>query len=484
MKERLLLFPTISALTLTISIIFFIPWLAFFALVPLLMALENSDTIQTILKTIVFSLIFSLFISVWMLTSTSQTNEYAQFGFGEIFALIILYTLLTPCIFLIWNKLTNSVFSIKTIIILASLLTISEYIYDSIFNTLPWYSFHFGNPLIGSVYTVQLAEIGGIYILTFFVILINCLITYTIKQQNKLGITSLIVGVFFVTNFLLYNFRSVITTPKVNADLASSGIDPKLKWDDNTIIKFTNYDPAYLAYQLNDPTSTNVESKKQNPTEKSVNFAVIPDQDENTIGSNYETDSKSIFINAGLKEEKKSLPKYDLMLPYEMGRLKITSKGIIGIFNFNGDTNSSITANLVNKGAEFLISINTNDLIKHYYTISQYFFYNRLIAVENRRDIAVKSNMTYLGKTSANGENFILDKSTKTLNTTPDLTNRHEITIYSQYPNVFIYFCELLFIVAVSAFFKNTRKRNLKVKAKAKAKKEKQFQVFDRFMAS
>ncbi|TKB96769.1 hypothetical protein [Pedobacter cryophilus] len=468
MKQRFLIYPAISAIAIVISIFFFLPWLALIAFVPLLLALENTNHKQTLATAGIFSSVLGSFILSWMLLSNIPSVDNLLYSFLGMLLSVTYFIIAITVVFLIWNRLTKSIFSCKSILILATLFTLFEFIYDQLFNTLPWYSFHFGNPLIGSIYTIQLAEIGGIYILTFSVLLINGFAAYGIKQHKQLGVASMVIGLFFTANFLLYNIRSVKATP--NTEVKINILTPNIKQAVNTrnTIELMPTDLTNWTQALN----------HQENNYKIINSAYIVNPIETVSDINVNVYLKIIEEEEETQSEiKNQQPNHSFIVkPENKSNLTETNKDIDGIFIFNEAIIAPTAAQLVQAGAPFLVSINNDNWLKDAYITRLFFYYNSLRAVENRRDIAIKSNFGYTGKASSNGETHLINNQNTSVPTPITIIKNSETTLYSQYPFAFILFCKLLFVVVA---FLILIKSGLKFKSLKKLKEQPVFEVFE-----
>ncbi len=126
-----------------------------------------------------------------------------------------------------------------------------------------------------------------------------------------------------------------------------------------------------------------------------------------------------------------------------------TDKGKIGIYICNEATIAKTATNLTKAGAGFLVNISNDGWFKDTYITTQHFYYNRLRAVENRRDVVVNSNCGYSGKTTANGEIEKFDKSVFPAIHQVIIYRNQSSTLYTNYPNAFIAFISLLFLTLI-----------------------------------
>lgn len=479
MRFQTIVLPVLSSLALTLSVFFCLPILGMVCMVPLLFSLQSIPKKQYFQQALIFSSVYSLFLFFWMLSSSTQFTGNIGYGIFGLFFSVLLFTLLFTGVFLIWRKLCKAVLNWQNIIFLAGLFVLMEVICDYVFKTLPWYSHHFGNPLIGSVYTIQLAEIGGVYILTFIVFILNGGIAYNLKEKRQFK-TVAIMGVFFLcTNSLIFNLRTEQKSPEneIKINLLNANVSPVTDWESqgNEIV------PKIIALSKQNKVSSvadfNVWTESVVPWTYRENDAFINSvlmnargsQIINLIGMNTDYKNNVIFNSVYAIKDQTVLGRYDKTYPltfmerpfknnstiqfanngYQVkagSALKpiATEKGKIGVYICNEATIATAVAELVRKGAVFLVNVSNDGWFKNTYIARQHFYYNRLRAVENRRDIAINSNCGYSGKTSANGNILMIEQSNVPTFNQITLNKTTAKTIYSYYPNAFILIITLL----------------------------------------
>ncbi len=490
MHYKVILYPVLSALAITISVFYCVPYLGLVSLVPLLYSIDNSSIKQHIIQTAIFSLVYTIFLFIWMLSSSTQFTGSILYGIAGLIISVLLFTVLFVGTFFIWRKLSNGVINWITITILASLFVLLEFLCDIILKTLPWYSFHFGNPLIGSVFTVQLAEVGGIYILTFFLFLINGGVAYTLKDKKQFKLLSIILLLFFGSNILLYNLRSnnALEKKEITINLINGNIPSNTDWEleGNTVV------PQLISLSKQSADSPiadfNVWTESVVPWtyQKNDDFlnAILNNSSDtktiNLIGLNTNYDAHTVLNTVyAIKSNGVVIGKYDKVNPlifmerplsaylatqfanngYQVKSglsLKpiVTEKGKIGVYICNEATIAPVVNELVKNGAEYLVNISNDGWFKNTYIARQHFYYNRLRAVENRRDVAINSNCGYSGKVSANGDIIKINQSNFPSINYIYLTKNTCETFYTLYPNTFILI--IIFLTTTIILFKKS----------------------------
>ncbi len=104
---------------------------------------------------------------------------------------------------------------------------------------MPWFGFHAGNALLDNLYAIQPAELGGIFLLSFCVVLVNYILAGLIvrKQWKLLWLPVALVLVILATGYgLLYRFQQQegkLSGRPVSVAILCENAAPDIKWDKN-----------------------------------------------------------------------------------------------------------------------------------------------------------------------------------------------------------------------------------------------------------
>ncbi len=475
MKFSTVMLPVLSSLAMMLSLFFCLPFLGMVSMVPLLFSLHNCTFKVYIKQLLIFSLVYTGFLFFWMISSSAQFTGNVIYGLiGMVFS-VLLFTLLYSGVFLVWRKLCSAVLSWPNIILLAGLFVLMEWVGDYVFDIHPWYSSqHFGSPLIGSVYTIQLSEIGGVYLLTFFMLIINGGIAYSLKEKRQFKIVTIIIIFFFSTNVLFFHLRTERNSPEneIKINLLNANVSPLTNWEleGNEIV------PEIISLsrqkEISSTADFNVWTESVVPWNYQVNDdfvnEVLTNASEgeiiNLIGMNTEYEPNVVYNSAYvISGNKTMLGRYDKVNPLALmerpfknnATIQVannddyvkpgakykpiaTKKGYVGIYICNEATIAAAVTQLVKNGADFLVNVSNDGWFKDTHIPLRHFYYNRLRAVENRRDIAVNSNLGYSGKVISSGEVLIIEQSdTPTFNQIT-VNKSNTKTIYNNYPHAFV----------------------------------------------
>ncbi len=467
MLKRIIL-PILSALITIIALFHLLPWLAVISLVPLLYTFKNASIADAIKSTMFFSISLGLCLFSWIPASAGIFN--GQWLSGVL--MLIVFTLTLSIYFLLlfssYRYLEKPDAIVKNALLLGAAVVVLDYIKDALFSTMPWFDFHFGNALAGSNYTIQLAELGGVYLLSFFVVFANVIIAATLTQNFPVKWAVVTLAVFIAVNVGLYHYRSNEQEGKeIKLNLLTENIDPRVKWEveGNQLVNGLLKLSKKAASQ---PAAINVW------TETVIPWTYLPDDDfVNTIlqdcrennaltllGINTSANDHEVFDSAYLLTPKGNvLGRYDKNYPllvvesnvkgtgeafnHDRGTSVAEGKtaaaiasplGKIGVYICNEASVPKISSALVASGADYLVNISNDGWFADTYLSKQHFYYNRLRAVESRRYVVANSNMGYSGVASANGD-IDLHIPTKESKLTQVLVYKQNTkTLYSLFP--------------------------------------------------
>lgn len=463
-----ILFPIVSGLLTVVALFNLLPWLAIAALVPLLYVLKKASFAETLKCTTFFSLSFGLALFSWIPSSAALFNGQKISGILVLLVFTLVLSIYFLLIFGLYKYLEKSGTALKNAMLLGALVVVFDYLKDALFGTMPWFDFHFGNALAGSVYTVQSAELGGVYILSFFTVFINVLIVGAIQDYLSLKWLFAALVLFIGTNIGLYSYRSNEKEgQEIKINLLTENIDPRTKWEEkgNEVVRQLL---ALSAKSAQYPATINVW------TETVVPWSYLPNDDfvkailqhaeqNNTttvLGISTQAVANAVFDSAYLLTAKgKVLGRYDKHYPLAIieSRLKgmdaalnqsrgtavkpgkaataiPAPQGKIGIYICNEASLPKVASELTSSGADFLINISNDGWFANSFIPKQHFYYNRLRAVETRRYVVVNSNMGYKGTAAANGDIDIHIPSEESELTQVAIWKQSSSTLYGVFP--------------------------------------------------
>jgi apolipoprotein N-acyltransferase len=340
-----------------------------------------------------------------------------------------------------WSLLHNA-------LLMACLWVLFEWTRSELFSALPWLSFSAGITVSRSLYLVQLAAIGGPWMLSFMILLVAFFTGHAFRAKKwKLLIVPLaLVLLQFACGAVLYTVTSGRTTgnkPGFTAALVQPALSPETVWDDE-----------HAGELVNHLFSLNAEAMRGKPdlvvwTETVVPWTYAPDDDfleeiqkmtrpvgtYTLIGMNSTPDDRSeVLLNsvhlldpAGnrtafydkqdlltLVEKPLFTEDGDLILPFlatsgmnmrsgSHSAPVTTPWGKAGVLLCNESTSPSQAMKRAELHATFLVNIGNDNWFADSYIALQHFYNCRLRAVETRKDVLINNNMGFSGLVRADG---------------------------------------------------------------------------------
>ena len=213
--------PIVSAILLVLVYPRFnLEFLAWFALVPLFVALENQNLRERLFTGFIFGLVFFSAILYWLLRVTVP---------GTI-VLILLMSLISA-IFVLLYRPSFSV-NLFSIVVVPAAWVVTEYLRAHLFTGFPWallgYSQYLNLPII------QISDITGAYGVSFMIVMINFCI-YALIRRLPSRRTYAVVALVLLAGTFFYGYsrlkQKYADTPLAVA-VVQGNIPQQLKWDD------------------------------------------------------------------------------------------------------------------------------------------------------------------------------------------------------------------------------------------------------------
>ncbi|MCW3787607.1 apolipoprotein N-acyltransferase [Plebeiibacterium sediminum] len=386
----------------------------------------------------------------WIVSLIKQyTNSESQLGYLIIplISLIQGIKLLLPTIFL--NYLSkkyktkkNSAFLI--LIATSSFFVLIDWCFSCIFESLPWLLYNPAYIESTNLYFSQIAEIGGIWLMSFFIICLNLLLSFAFLKKSRtyfLFYSGLLLFIHLY-GFVRLNLLTKKGTNNIRVALVCDNSNPTLRWKEENVNKY-----VHLLLNLNQ------KALKQHPdiiiwNEGVIPWSYQPDDDfleeiikqttsNNcdylisyfTLKNSFSYNSAYLFNSKGEvhgRYDKQILlgglekPIFDyqpLQFSFFSGSsnsnviegnsvLPIRSEncGLFGTMICNESLVDRIANKLaINKIGFFTLLANDN-WFTNTYLIKQHLYCTRLRAIENRKPIIVNANCGYSGLINAKGE--------------------------------------------------------------------------------
>ena len=234
LKSSVFYKPALAAVLLGLSRLpLHLGFLVFFGLIPLFSFFEENRKNKDLVKAaIIFSSLYTVICMHWISLATTP-------GFLGMFIVIGLYfSILFYLIGNIWKALPK----VKYIAFLCFWLSF-EFLQNFGEFRFPW--FNIGYSLSDYLPFIQIAEIGGIYLLSALIILVNILIS-ELKNKFKINFIFLVVIVLLWAGFGFVRLRTIkLEKTSTNISIVQVSIPQDLKWEkaylDTTLQLYQKY---------------------------------------------------------------------------------------------------------------------------------------------------------------------------------------------------------------------------------------------------
>ena len=378
----------------------------------------------------------------------------------------------------------------------ASVFALTDWIFMKVFEGLPWFFYFIGCSQIKDLYLIQLAEIGGIAILSFATVLINLWIALAWYKKSFYPVLYVIV---ILVMFHLYGIIRISTLgnlpgKQVKVALICDNTPPDIRWNKNKLNEYVhqllslnaqaisnkpdliiwNEGSIPWTYRKDDDLLRAVlhQNKDTGLVQIMSYYSISPEDSSCTHNSAYAFGwdgkvigryDKNILLD-GLEKPLWNISGWILpFLREQNANSTLNGKSIhpvikpgigkIGIILCNESLTDKLTTQLGKDGVDFIIVMANDNWFYGTQLINQHFLSTRLRAIETRKEIILNANMGYSGIVEASGKYRILS--------TPDEMKIVTTEIFSYSGNSSFYFREncifliLLLIILFNFFYKN-----------------------------
>lgn len=473
----------VSGLLYAFAGLYFIFFLVWICLVPLLIGIYQKSVKEFVLAGLIFGATMSLVAFTWMISKAGIFTG-GGFAFGFLALLIaIMVSALYWGIFLYalaWIRVLLTSPTILCGLMVASLWVLLEFVLNIPLDGLPWFSRHTGYALTGNLYAIQPAAFFGEHVLTFITVLVNYLVAMALIQRKwRLLMLPLLLVIFYVCAGVMiqqkFENRTVSSRKSFKLTIVSENIPPEIKWNDRTgnilvrNLLHLNEEAVRLkpgmvlwsesaipwTYKPDDDLVNEIlkSSKPEGVTHimgmnteyyrnKLYNsvYCILPD---GSVASRYDKCTALDFIEKPLggflipffSENGSSVQEGQNPQPLN------TPYGKAGVMICNESFLSNAAATMVKKGAEFFVNPSNDGWFRNTMIVGQHFFAARLRAVETRKDIAINSNNGMSGLIQASGRIAMARQDEQSYVETVTILPNKEVSLYTRHPYLWLYWC-------------------------------------------
>jgi apolipoprotein N-acyltransferase len=241
MKTRDFLFSLLSGILLTLSFPNFdLEYLAWFALVPLLYSVEGQGLWISFKLGFLTGFVSFLGILYWIIVAIHTYGNVPLLISGLVLLLLVGYLSLFIGAFTLLYRFLQIRLKLRTVL-LAPLIWVSLEYFRSFFLTgFPWASL--GHSQYMNLPFIQMADITGVYGLSFVILLVNASLYMVILQwsQRTFPLREVAITVLLLLGFLVYGYLKagavdgrMAQKPSLKVGLVQGNIDQAIKWDEN-----------------------------------------------------------------------------------------------------------------------------------------------------------------------------------------------------------------------------------------------------------
>jgi apolipoprotein N-acyltransferase len=446
----------VSAILTSSSLIFVNYTIAWFELSFLFLSLFNiTHARQAVYKGLVFGVVSAGILNYWMVPAIVQ---YAQSSIWLGLFCWLLSTLIIGSTyafqFLIYFKVRFSAATLSAFIgnalWMATLWVAVEWLRAVLFAGMPWMSYSIGISQAGNLLLAQPAAVGGVYILSFLVVIVNYTLSYAIhtKAWRLVLIPALIVSAHFAVGALLYTNTSnqvgAVSKPKVSVALILASLSPETVWNEqngNTLVQnllslnrqaaagnsdLILWSETVIPWTYNGEDDFLKEVSKTTSVKKAhylLGMSTAVAKTSNAVyNSAYFFNPTGSVVDRYDKGELLSLiesPLFNnqgnIILPFLAGSGLIVQEGIrqqaiktpwgkAGVLLCNESAVPALLTRYATNQISFLINLGNDGWFSESFITEQHFYNGRLRAIEARKDLVINNNRGISGVIRANGD--------------------------------------------------------------------------------
>ncbi|NJB81545.1 apolipoprotein N-acyltransferase [Wenyingzhuangia aestuarii] len=390
-----------------------------------------------------------------------------------------------------FNNSTSQCYCFINRITIAAIWVLGEFILALVLKGFPFHSYRIGFPLCENIYLIQLAPIGGLSLLTFVVILTNILFADFLLLKTKISLLKGITIPFicFAISFITYkSYQPQNIKQPFKVASVSANTDPN-----------TNWSQAKVNQMAKDYFSISREAIKSSPDfiiwpESTIPWTYSEKDDllneilkiskntntTNVLGILTTANQKEVYNSAYYFKQEKITGKYHketpvkgtevpflgFLLPMANGNEFTVKKALTNhIINTPFGNAGTLICNestieqaalkqIKTNNVHFFFNLSNDGWFKDSYVAKHHFYYNRLLAVEYRKDMAISNNCGYNAIIKSNGNIPQYTQRNKPTVIHGTLQANSNKTLMSKHPLGFIYLLIALLIINYSIHFK------------------------------
>jgi apolipoprotein N-acyltransferase len=239
MRKKDILLSLFSGILLILSFPKYdLEFVAWFAFVPLFYSIERKGLFESLILGCSTGFISFLGILYWIIVAVHIYGNVPLILSGFILLLLVVYLSLFIGAFTFLTRLIQKRSGLETILFTPFLWVTLEYLRSFLLSGFPWANLGYSQYL--NLPFVQMADITGVYGLSFVILLVNATLFWVLRQWPKRSFPfrEVTLTALILLGFLIYGYakmrtidRQIPCQPTLKIGLVQGNIDQSIKWD-------------------------------------------------------------------------------------------------------------------------------------------------------------------------------------------------------------------------------------------------------------
>jgi apolipoprotein N-acyltransferase len=241
MKKRDILLSFLSGILLILSFPNFdLEFLAWIALMPLFYSIEGKELYHSFILGFLTGVVSFLGIIYWIIVAVHTYGNIPLIPSGFILLLLVVYLSLFIGAFTCLTRLIQIRSVLQTLLFTPFLWVALEYLRSFLLSGFPWADL--GHSQYLNLPFIQMADITGVYGLSFVILLVNATLFYVFHKWSTKAFPfrEVVITVLIFSGFLVYGYvkigvvnRQISQNPPLKIGLVQGNIDQSVKWDES-----------------------------------------------------------------------------------------------------------------------------------------------------------------------------------------------------------------------------------------------------------
>ena len=487
-----LILPVLSAVLLSFSFqkfnIFILAWVC---LIPLIYCVLDSKIFFAIMYGFIAGFVFNV-ISVYWMFPFLKINTHSFFNSLVMSGIVWIYL---AAYFVIWSGLLNFakkyLKDMQLILFSAAVWVVLEYIRTYILSGFPINLLGYSQSTFYPI--IQIADITGVYGVSFLIVAINMMLYFYIKNKDK---KYLVISAIVILSLLFYGLLRVIKFSgeygdrKITIGVIQPNIEQQKKWRGNYAAAILNtlrknayyfadknadiivYPETVLPRRLEESEDVKKMMRDASRFAKLTLIGGMSEENRRKYNSVFILSQNGQIIGKYKKRHlvifgeylpfRGLLPKFFKSLSSINSTGELSEETELEVFKFNDVTLGinvcseryypDLSRNLVLKGANILTNHTNDAWFFDMATPYQNFAMNIFRAVETRKNVIVAANTGVSAIINSNGKSLVKTKVCENMSFVGNAYTNNYMSLYVITGDIFVYMC-MIFSILCLLFF-------------------------------